>query len=153
MAEVVRPHAVHLAASDLTVEGLAEVRRSIGETRIMAAVPVTDAGAVEVARERAEYADYLLLDSKSASDPFTGATGETHDWSVSRRIVEAVTVPAVLAGGLSPTNVRDAIVAVRPWGVDSFTHTNRPGERIRKDAALMRAFAVAAHSAAKDLAL
>jgi len=153
MAEQVRPHAVHLAASGLTVEGLAEVRARIGTTRIMAAVPVTDAGAVEVARERARYADYLLLDSKSASDPFTGATGETHDWSVSRRIVEAVPVPAVLAGGLSPDNVGEAIEAVRPWGVDSFTHTNIPSDRTRKDAARMRAFAIAARMTADRLAL
>jgi len=137
----------------LTVEGLAEVRARIGTTRIMAAVPVTDAGAVEVARERAQYADYLLLDSKSASDPFTGATGETHDWSVSRRIVEAVPVPAVLAGGLSPDNVGEAIEAVRPWGVDSFTHTNIPSDRTRKDAARMRAFAIAARMTADRLAL
>lgn len=153
MAEQVQPHAVHLAASDLTVDDLARIRAGIGTTRIMAAVPVTDAGAVEVARERALQADYLLLDSKAAGDPFTGATGETHDWSVSRRIVEAVSVPVVLAGGLSADNVGDAIEAIRPWGVDSFTRTNVPGDRTRKDAARMRAFAAAAHAAADRLGL
>jgi phosphoribosylanthranilate isomerase len=153
MVEQVQPHAVHLAASDLTIEDMARVRARIGTTRIMAAVPVTDASAVELARERAVYADYLLLDSTSASDPFTGATGETHDWSVSRRIVEAVSVPAVLAGGLSADNVGEAIEAVRPWGVDSMTHTNLSGDRTRKDAALMRAFVAAAQSTADRLGL
>lgn len=153
MAEEVRPHAVHLAASGLTLEDLRQVRANIGAAGIMAAIPVSDMSSVDLARERAEYADYLLLDSKSASDPFTGATGETHDWSVSRRIVEAVTIPSVLAGGLSPENVSDAIEAVRPWGVDSMTHTNIPGERTRKDATRMRAFADAARAAAQRLAI
>jgi phosphoribosylanthranilate isomerase len=59
---------------------------------------------------------------------------------VSRTIVERSRVPIILAGGLSPDNVQNAIVAVRPWGVDSFTHTDIPGQRGRKDLARVRAF-------------
>jgi phosphoribosylanthranilate isomerase len=63
----------------------------------------------------------LLLDSgkPSAKTPELGGTGRTHDWDVSRRVVEAVgPVPVFLAGGLRPENVRAAIEAVRPFGVD-----------------------------------
>lgn len=150
MAEEVRPHAVHLAAARIDSEELARVRARLGtDVRIMVAIPVTDERAVTAAREQAQFADYLLLDSKSQSDPFTGATGNTHDWSVSRRIVEEVAVPAVLAGGLSPENVGAAIAAVRPWGVDSMTHTNMPTDRTRKDPQRMRAFVRAARAAAR----
>jgi phosphoribosylanthranilate isomerase len=41
-----------------------------------------------------------------------------HDWSVSARIVKAVGVPVILAGGLKAENVRDAIEAVKPYAVD-----------------------------------
>jgi phosphoribosylanthranilate isomerase len=41
-----------------------------------------------------------------------------HDWEISRAIVEALTVPVYLAGGLNAENVRAAIDAVRPFGVD-----------------------------------
>jgi phosphoribosylanthranilate isomerase len=53
----------------------------------------------------------------------------------------------ILAGGLSADNVADAIATVRPWGVDSFTHTDVPGNRGKKDPARVRAFIAAAKRA------
>jgi len=91
-----------------------------------------------------ECADYLMLDSGAKNLPSLGATGETHDWSVSRTIVERSRVPVILAGGLSAENVEDAIATVRPFGVDSFTHTDVPGNRGKKDPARVRAFVAAA---------
>ena len=44
--------------------------------------------------------------------------GRTHDWSISSRIREAVNVPIFLAGGLRADNVKDAIQAVQPFGID-----------------------------------
>jgi phosphoribosylanthranilate isomerase len=51
----------------------------------------------------------------------------------------------ILAGGLTAENVGEAIATVRPWGVDSFTHTDVSGNRGRKDAARVRAFIAAAY--------
>jgi len=53
----------------------------------------------------------------------------------------------VLAGGLSPDNVGEAITTVEPWGVDSLTHTNRrlTDEDFRKDLELVERFVAAAH--------
>ena len=47
-----------------------------------------------------------------------GGTGRTHDWEISRRIVEAVEVPVILAGGLNAGNVAEAIRLVKPYAVD-----------------------------------
>lgn len=47
-----------------------------------------------------------------------GGTGRTHDWDVSRRIVEAVEIPVILAGGLNPGNVAEAMRLVKPYAVD-----------------------------------
>jgi hypothetical protein len=55
----------------------------------------------------------------------SGATGKTHDWRVSRRLVEVADKPVILAGGLNPENVKRAILEVRPAGVDSHS-----GDRI-----------------------
>jgi phosphoribosylanthranilate isomerase len=57
--------------------------------------------------------------------------------------------PCVLAGGLSPENVAEAIRAVHPWGVDSNTHTCVPGTW-NKDFRRMQQFAQAAHAADED---
>jgi hypothetical protein len=53
------------------------------------------------------------------------ALGVTHDWMVSARIVSAVTILVILAGGLGPHNVAEAIAVVRPYGVDYSTKTDR----------------------------
>jgi phosphoribosylanthranilate isomerase len=76
-----------------------------------------------------------------------GALGVTHDWSISRRIVDLVRVPVVLAGGLGPDNVAEAIRAVRPAGVDSKTRTDRDGSHT-KDLERVRRFHEAARAAA-----
>jgi phosphoribosylanthranilate isomerase len=46
---------------------------------------------------------------------------------VSRKIVESVTIPVILAGGLGPDNVAEAISCVKPFGVDSKTKTDKTG--------------------------
>ncbi|MEI6309482.1 MAG: phosphoribosylanthranilate isomerase [bacterium] len=64
--------------------------------------------------------DALLLDSGNPASAVKelGGTGRTHDWRISRRIRDSVSVPVILAGGLNPGNVGEAIQAVRPFAVD-----------------------------------
>lgn len=64
------------------------------------------------------------------------------------RMVAQSPVPVVLAGGLSPENVAEAVRVVRPWAVDSFTRTDRPGQRGVKDPERVRAFVENARAAA-----
>jgi phosphoribosylanthranilate isomerase len=68
----------------------------------------------------ARHVDALLLDSgnQSLAVKELGGTGRTHDWRVSRRVVEASPVPVFLAGGLKPENVAEAVSTVRPFGLD-----------------------------------
>lgn len=92
--------------------------------------------------EAARIADFLMLDTKG---PSGGGTGLTHDWGLSRRIRDAVGKPMFLAGGLNPSNVKEAIRLVRPYGVDVATGVeSSPG---KKDARLMREFIAAAKGA------
>ena len=77
-------------------------------------------------------ADAFLLDAPSGAE--RGGTGRTFDWS----LLEGVTRKIVLAGGLGPDNVGDAIALVRPWGVDACSRLEAaPG---KKDASKVRAF-------------
>ena len=98
---------------------------------------------IEIARSYDGIVDFLLLDSHRESDRQIGALGVTHDWTISRRIVELVRTPVILAGGLGPDNVAEAIRAVRPAGVDSKTKTDRDGSQA-KDIERVRRFHEAA---------
>jgi phosphoribosylanthranilate isomerase len=112
----------------------------------MQAISVTGPDAIDVALAYEEVADYLILDTQSTDIAGIGASGETHDWNISRDIVLHVNIPVILAGGLSPENVAKAINIVQPWGVDSLTHTNRilPDGGFRKDLDLVGQFVAAA---------
>lgn len=95
------------------------------ESEVMQAIPMIGPGSVELAIEFAPHVDWLIVDSVTDAVDGIGAAGVTHDWNLSRQIVEMVHVPVILAGGLGPENVADAIRMVRPAGVDSLTLTNQ----------------------------
>lgn len=82
--------------------------------------------------------DAFITDTYDPATGARGATGRTHDWRVSRKLVELSPTPVILAGGLTPENVRKAIEFVGPAGVD--THTGVEDVAGRKDAAKVRAF-------------
>jgi phosphoribosylanthranilate isomerase len=73
--------------------------------------------------------DAYLIDTFDPKTGVSGATGRTHDWSVSRRLVELSDRPVILGGGLTPDNVRQAILEVRPGGVDAHTGLEDAGGR------------------------
>ena len=61
--------------------------------------------------------DAILLDSFSKGQ--YGGTGKIHDWGLSAKIREvAKPVSVILAGGLKPENVKEAILKVQPYAVD-----------------------------------
>jgi len=74
--------------------------------------------------------DAILLDTRTATA--SGGTGKTLDWSRAADVLaaEAGHPRIILAGGLHPGNVREAILALRPWGVDvSSGVETRPGRK------------------------
>ena len=148
--DTVRPSVLHLAGvfGKLPLELLASLKRDITPISLMVTVPVMDEASIVGAQDISHVSDYLLLDSAHPQSGQIGATGLTHDWSLSQRIVESCPVPCILAGGLGPDNVLDAIVAVRPQGVDSETRTSRDNDRRRKDPTKVRAFIEQARSTA-----
>ncbi len=61
-------------------------------------------------------ADALLVDSLDETG--AGGTGTTHDWDRTGELVDSLDAPVVLAGGLTPENVSEAVETVRPFAVD-----------------------------------
>jgi phosphoribosylanthranilate isomerase len=87
--------------------------------------------------ELSPFVDAFITDTFDPKTGASGATGKTHDWRVSRRLVEIADRPVILAGGLRPENVKKAILEVRPAGVDSHTGVEdasgrKSREKVRK---------------------
>lgn len=99
---------------------MSEIRDALPGIRLVQVVHVMDESAIHEARHAAKQADAILLDSGNPRSPIKelGGTGRVHDWSISRRIRESVSVPVFLAGGLTPENVAEAVREVSPFGVD-----------------------------------
>lgn len=107
--------------------------------------------ALEAEAERlAPWVDAFITDTFDPATGATGATGRTHDWSVSRRFVACLPRPVILAGGLTPDNVAEAIRTVRPAGVDSHTGVEDADGRKSRDKVLQ--FVAAARAAFAELA-
>ena len=98
----------------------ADLRRALPGISLVQVIHVAGSESIEESLRVAPDVDAILLDSGNQSLPVKelGGTGRTHDWLLSRRIREAVPVPLFLAGGLRPDNIRAAIEAVGPFGVD-----------------------------------
>ena len=98
-----------------------DLRAALPGISIVQVIHVTGEESIEEACRIAEMPVHaLLLDS---GDPrlavkVLGGTGRTHNWTISRRIREAVKKPLFLAGGLNPSNVGEALETVEPFGVD-----------------------------------
>jgi phosphoribosylanthranilate isomerase len=152
-ARAVVPDVLHICSETnaVTPSEIREIRNDLeSDIEIEKSIEVTEDDPVAAAVKYDDVSDYLLLDSGSKNDiPGVGVTGETHDWSISRRIVEAVETPVILAGGLSPENVESAIDTVQPAGVDSFTQTSETLRR--KDVSRVQDFVSRATRAGSKL--
>lgn len=105
------------------------LRKRAPNIRILQVIHVQNEEAIDEAVAAAKMVDYILLDSGNprAAVKTLGGTGDRHDWSISRAIVESVGVPVFLAGGICPENVAEAVGTVRPAGIDLCTGIREDG--------------------------
>jgi phosphoribosylanthranilate isomerase len=96
---------------------------------------------LQIAEVLEPFSDFFLTDTWVGQEPvkgFIGITGQPADWEMARKLVVKSNIPVILAGGLSPENVYEAILDVLPAGADSCTLTNKVSdkgapERFQKD--------------------
>ena len=95
---------------------------------------------LEIARMLEPHTDGFMTDTlrgyekQNADQPvagYVGITGEVCDWDLAAALVKASRISVILAGGISPENVFDAIARVKPAGIDSCTQTNARDNRGR----------------------
>ena len=117
----------------------ADLRKALPGISLVQVIHVTGPESIDEAVAVSAIVDAILLDSgnQSLAIKELGGTGRTHDWSLSRRIREQVSVPVFLAGGLKDSNVAEAIRAVEPFGVDVCSGVRSNGAR---DESKLKAF-------------
>jgi phosphoribosylanthranilate isomerase len=94
-----------------------KIQDRIKDTMLIKTIYVTENCLDEKTLEDLKTFDAILLDSFSKNQ--YGGTGKVHDWKLSRKIKEAIVpIPVILAGGLTPDNIKEAILSVKPYAVD-----------------------------------
>ena len=145
------PDVIHLCGYDYyaTPEFVEKIKAVLPGIEVLQAIGIEDESSIEQAIYYSSFVDTLILDSVDRNINGIGAAGFTNDWDIDAEIVEKAKCKVILAGGLSPDNVYDAILKVKPWGVDSFTKTSDklPDGTSRKNKEKVKAFIVNAHKA------
>jgi phosphoribosylanthranilate isomerase len=99
------------------VARLAEIEPEIQRVQV---IHVDGPGALKLIPTYEPFVQGFLLDSGRPDAPVAelGGTGRRHNWEISAAFVKASPLPVFLAGGLSADNAQDAILQVRPYGLD-----------------------------------
>jgi len=110
----VRPGAIQLHGEE-SPDMLRQIKSRLPWVRLIKTIHVGAGGEIEKAKAYEGCADAILLDTLS---PSYGGTGKVHDWAMSAEIIKSLDMPVLLAGGLSPSNVAEAVGKARPFAVD-----------------------------------
>ncbi|MEE4263209.1 MAG: hypothetical protein V2I56_11000 [Desulfobacteraceae bacterium] len=151
-----------------------DVKKAFPQIRIMRSIPIAPPGGshlvptLDLAKVFEPISDYFLTDTLLIGDPdsdadsqpvqgFVGITGQTCSWPTAADLVAASNIPVILAGGISPGNVTEGILQIRPDGIDSCTRTNALDDqgvpiRFQKDMKKVEKLVSAVREAEKALA-
>ncbi len=93
------------------------IRNKIRDVHLIKTVYAKTGNVTAAVIEDSKAFDAILLDSFTKGQ--YGGTGVVHDWELSRQIKQTIEpTPLILAGGLKPENVKEAILTVQPYAVD-----------------------------------
>ena len=150
---------------DRFIEFQSNLKEKFPEIGIMVSIPVPEEGSssgfptIAIAMALEPVSDIFLTDTWLGKEPvkgYIGITGTPCDWEMARELVLKSKIPVILAGGLSPENVYDAVLKVFPFGADSCTQTNLVDEagnpiRFKKDFKKVEKFVKEVRSAEEQI--
>ena len=107
-----------------------KIREAIPNVQLVQVIHVLDEGSIKEAIEISEFVDAILLDSGNPNLPIKvlGGTGKTHNWDLSKKIREEISLPVFLAGGINKDNIKKAIEHVQPYGIDLCSSVRTNGQ-------------------------
>jgi len=105
--------------SECTVDSILSLRKTLPHIKIIKNFHVKGLEVIHAMKPFEAVVDAFILDTLDLANDKVGGTGLVHDWNISKSIVKEVSRPVILAGGLTPENVGEAIRLVKPYGVDA----------------------------------
>ena len=107
-----------------------KIREAIPYVKLVQVIHVLDENSIKEAIEISEFVDAILLDSgnPNLSTKVLGGTGKIHNWDLSKKIRENISIPTYLAGGINKDNIRMAIDHVQPYGIDLCSSVRTNGQ-------------------------
>ncbi len=146
-----RPHFVHFCETltdeqgqmvDLKnlIDRQIQIKNRFPEIKIIRSIPIPENGNIrnfptlQIAARLEKISDLFLTDTWLGQEPvagYIGITGKTVDFELAKKLITQSKIPVILAGGLSPENVLDALVKTRPFGADSCTQTNQLDQNMK----------------------
>ncbi len=107
-----------------------KIREAIPNVQLVQVIHVLDEGSIKEAIEISEFVDAILLDSGNPNLPtkVLGGTGKIHNWDLSKKIREEISLPIFLAGGINKDNIKKAIEHVQPYGIDLCSSVRTSGQ-------------------------
>lgn len=117
--QVVKTSVVQLVDA-VSTQDLRKLKTVLRGVKLVQVIHVRDESSIEEAKKVSPYVDMILLDSGNPNLQIKelGGTGQVHNWEFSERIVQEADTPVYLAGGITPSNVQEAVHHVQPHGVD-----------------------------------
>jgi phosphoribosylanthranilate isomerase len=96
------------------------LKEELPQISIVQVIHVENEKSISEAKKVEKFVDAVLLDSGNQNKEVKelGGTGRTHNWEISKQIVNGLKIPVYLAGGLNSENVKEAVQFVKPYGVD-----------------------------------
>jgi phosphoribosylanthranilate isomerase len=101
-------------------EDVIDIKNRLPYIKVIKSIHVIDDYCIESVKRYIGIVDAIELDTIDIATDRIGGTGKTHDWNISKKIVQEYQykVPIILAGGLHSDNIESAIQTVKPFGVD-----------------------------------
>lgn len=107
-----------------------QIREALPSVKLVQVIHVIDENTVGQAIHISAFVDALLLDSGNPNLQIKelGGTGRVHNWALSRKIRDSISIPLFLAGGIKAENVKEAIETVQPFGLDLCSSVRTNGQ-------------------------
>ena len=136
----------------IKIEELKKLRTKRDDISIIKSLVIKNDNIQELSKllkQTEPFVDAFITDTFDPVSGASGATGKTHNWEISKQFVRLSSKPVILAGGLNPNNVYEAIIKVKPAGVD--VHTGVEDKTGRKNEILVQKFVEETNKAFKYL--